>query len=203
MSLAANLENAFLQVLSLTLSADWPGLHFYLGFDSEEQERPCVVCICEGGPEQPLSSGNRLLRMRILVKGSADKDTPDSTPVDDYRNLMADVESAVVLDGWADLLMAVVDDLFVYAEGTLQRGWERDPDGRSFTDAFLLDVYCSHSLDAERPTLNLPLREPRRFRVNSEGYLQFKVTSTGLWHTVEPTTDTGVTYWNTAQEGEA
>lgn len=133
MSLKAKVEQAIAAVLAdAGITAD-----VFLGFDSDEQTRPCVACIGTQGEEDPLDTGNYWFTCRALVKSNADRQDAED-PAAIHAALAADVDEALNVDDLAELLSDATDDF--HCLGVRARRWEPDTNGRSFTEAFVFEA---------------------------------------------------------------
>lgn len=137
MSIKAKLESA----LSIVLDDAGITADVFLGFDADEQTRPCVACVAMMGDEDPLNSGNYWINARVIVKSNADRqDAEDPAAV--HAALVADVDAAVNVEELASLLSAAADDF--HCLGVRGRKWEPDTTGRSFTDAYVFEAACTN-----------------------------------------------------------
>ena len=134
MSLKSKVEQALAAILDgADLSAD-----VFLGFDSDEQTRPCVACLATQGHEDPPETGVYWFEVRAVVKSNADRqDAEDPAAV--HAALVAGVDDAVNVDDLAGLLSGLAD---FHCLGVRNRRWERDVSGRSFTDSYVFEASC-------------------------------------------------------------
>ena len=132
MSLKAKVEQALAAVLDAAdLSAD-----VFLGFDSDEQTRPCVACVAEQGDEHPGDSGNYWFQCRVTVKSNADRQDAED-PAADHAARVAEVDAALNIAELPAELSDAVEDF--HCLGVRGRKWAADPQGRSFTDTYLFE----------------------------------------------------------------
>lgn len=132
MSLKSKVENALAGVLDAAdLSAD-----VFLGFDSDEQTRPCVACVAEQGDEHPADTGNYWFQCRVTVKSNADRQEAED-PAADHAALVSEVNDALNIEELAAELSDAVEDF--HCLGVRGRKWAADPQGRSFTDTYIFE----------------------------------------------------------------
>jgi len=132
MALKSKVEQAVAAVLTTAaFSAD-----IFLGFDSDEQTRPCVACIATQGEESPDNTGNYWFEVRAVVKSNADQQASED-PAAVHATLVAEMDTALNTDGLAADLSGLAD---FHCLGVRGRRWESDPQGRSFTDTFVFEA---------------------------------------------------------------
>tara|TARA_R110000868_G_scaffold376043_1_gene640790 strand:+ start:685 stop:1113 length:429 start_codon:yes stop_codon:yes gene_type:complete len=134
-SLKAKLEQA-LAVVAATMTSP-PAI--YYGADSDEQERPCIVCQVMPGREEPSGLGNYFVLFKVTVKSNADIQTTEN-PVNDHDTRVSNLMAAMNRDDLEALLTAAVAGFSVMM--VRSRQLEPDEQGRSFTDSFTGEAYC-------------------------------------------------------------
>lgn len=141
MALKNLVETAFATIVAAL--DDLPaGTNVYTGEDNETQIRPCVVCHCLGGPEEPQGSGNRMMSVNIIMKSQADQEEesdPDTVTL--HAALVLAIEQGLKVDDLADQLSATMDG-FTAFDPVIDEGQSADPTGRAFTDTQQFRVYC-------------------------------------------------------------
>lgn len=102
MAILAQLADAGIEDLFGTGS-----ISLFGGLEFEEQEGGNVFVACFGGPEVAHNTGNYLLRTRMTVRTSADRE-PNETTVEDprtkHRHVVQAVREAIFCDGSAAAL---------------------------------------------------------------------------------------------------
>lgn len=136
MSLIATLENAF---ASLILAAPTlpTTVTVLTGIDDDEQVRPCVVCYCSGGEEEPMGTGNRKLDVLISVRGQIEDDA-DLIAHDALVDL---VISTLKIDELAVELSAAAVGLYVFPP-VIDTGQSAVVQGRAVFSSQRFSVYC-------------------------------------------------------------
>jgi len=137
-SLKAKLEQALGSVAGTMTSP--PTIFF--GADSDEQERPCIVCQVMPGREEPSGLGNYFMPFKVTVKSNADQQAAEN-PVADHDARVSNLMAAMNRDNLEALLTAAVADFSVML--IRSRQLEPDTEGRSFTDSFSGEAYCCPS----------------------------------------------------------
>lgn len=136
MSLIATLENAF--ALLILAAPTLPATVTVLtGVDDDEQVKPCVVCYCSGGEEDPLGSGNRKLQVAITVKGQIE----DDADLANHEALVDLVVSLVKIDELAVDLSAAASGLYVFPP-VVDAGQSAGVEGRAAFATQRFSVYC-------------------------------------------------------------
>lgn len=134
MSLKAKVEQAVAAVLdAANVSAD-----VFLGFDSDEQTRPCVAGVAAQGNESPEESGVYWFEVRAVVKSNADRQAAED-PAAVHAALVEEVDEALNIDDLAGQLSGLAD---FHCLGVRNRRWESDAQGRSFTDSYVFEASC-------------------------------------------------------------
>jgi hypothetical protein len=155
-ALIGKVETAWKSVISafagVPLRVDGETKAVYKGRESAELDRDRVVVECQGGPEEPRGSGNRLMKVRVAVFAGGDPDD-ETDPEETGEAALArnDALCGSVFEKITDKigdgtlvpeLNAAVDDFFVFEDAVTDEGEEPDIEGRGWVSARSYSVYC-------------------------------------------------------------
>ena len=142
-SLKGKVEDAFNQVITANCGrANLAGLKGAEALERIEGDR--VVSACQGGPEEPLRSGNRWMEVMVLVSSRADKDDDNLDPVGNHNsNMNAVFEDVLSRDDITDLLTATQTKFTVMM--LFDDGEDPDFAGRDFVETRKYRVYCCNT----------------------------------------------------------
>lgn len=135
MSLKSVLENSFAGLVSAAvgLPAD---VSVYTGDDDDTQIRPCVVCVCPGGNEEPQGSGNRMMDFSVTTKTQ----TEDDTGLVAHAALVELMDRTLKVDALAANLSAM-GGLYVF-DPAIDAGQTSSVQGRAAVSVQKFTIYC-------------------------------------------------------------
>lgn len=111
-SLEGKVEYALLAVLSDGGLEDLATL--YCGHEFEEAAGAQILITCLGGPEMVYNSGNYLMRVRIAIRSSADRDRANETTAPDprevHRRIIQTIRNTLHVEGIEALLSEQEED---------------------------------------------------------------------------------------------
>lgn len=139
MTLKTLVENSFADLLANDIALP-AGVTILTGEDDDEQIRPCIVCHCSGGPEEPLGTGNRMMDVEIIVKGQVEDD-PDLLGHDALVKFMNDT---LKIDELASELSSFAPSYFVFPPVN-DAGQTSNVNGRAAVHVQRFTVYCCES----------------------------------------------------------
>lgn len=119
----------------------------YKGADASELSRDRVVVNCLGGPEEPQGSGNRMMKVAVMVVSGADPEVDEDAAGALERhqgNLEAvyhAIESAIAAGTLAGALSAAAADFYVFDPVT-DEGEDPDQEGRGWVESRIFQCYC-------------------------------------------------------------
>ncbi len=139
MTLKTLVENSFADLLANGVGLP-AGVTILTGEEDDEQVRPCIVCHCAGGNEEPLGTGNQMMDVEIIIKGQVEDD-PDLIGHDALVKFANDI---LKTDDLAAELSVFAPSYFVFPPVN-DAGQTSGVQGRAATHTQRFTVYCCES----------------------------------------------------------
>lgn len=117
------------------------------GHDQEEKVYPCTICYSRGGPEEPLGSGNRLIRLTFINQSDAERDDALDDPLKAHNDLNELIFGALKIDDLAAQLNAKAAELGIditVFDPIEDVGSDPELAGRAFQDDLNLQMYVAN-----------------------------------------------------------